>query len=195
MSLIHTHFIAGAAGAWEIERITAVSGASLAPAARLATLDTSDTSDAAPNAGAAWQLQGVTSNTRYTTRQEVEQLSAIQQGLGRPQATRAALIPIRKNAAWWALAQDERRAILEDQSRHIAIGLDYLPAVSRRLYHARELGQPFDFLTWFEYAPADADAFEALVARLRQSVEWHYVEREVDIRLFRSDDDMNGEPA
>ncbi|MFX6201819.1 chlorite dismutase family protein, partial [Acinetobacter baumannii] len=84
---------------------------------------------------------------------------AVQQGLGRPEARCAALIPIRKNPAWWALAQDERRAILEEQSHHIAIGLEYLPPIARRLYHARELGQPFDFLTWFEYAPEHAEAF------------------------------------
>src|SRR5438477_5729245 len=28
--------------------------------------------------------------------------------------------PIRKSAAWWALAQDERRAVLEERSHHIA---------------------------------------------------------------------------
>ncbi|MFC7539824.1 chlorite dismutase family protein [Siccirubricoccus deserti] len=107
-------------------------------------------------------------------------------GLLRPQATRAALIPIRKTEAWWALAQDERRAILEEQSRHIGIGMEYLPAVARRLYHSRELGEPFDFLTWFEYAPEHAADFEELVRRLRQTAEWAYVDREVDIRLSRT---------
>jgi enoyl-[acyl-carrier-protein] reductase (NADH) len=53
--------------------------------------------------------------------------------------------PARKHAkseAWWALAQDRRRAILEEQSRHIAIGMEYLPAIARRLHHGRELGEP-----------------------------------------------------
>ena len=58
--------------------------------------------------------------------------------------------------------------------------------MARRLHHCRELGEPFDFLTWFEYAPADAAAFDDLVRRLRASEEWHYVEREVDIRLTRA---------
>lgn len=64
-------------------------------------------------------------------------------------------------------------------------GLKYLPAVARRLHHCRDLGEgePFDFLTWFEYAPSDAAAFEALVAELRATEEWAYVEREVDIRV------------
>jgi chlorite dismutase len=100
-------------------------------------------------------------------------------------------IPIRKTAEWWALPQDERRRIFESQSRHIAIGLEYLPAIARRLHHCRDLGpdEPFDFLTWFEYAPADAAdaaAFEALVEALRSSPEWAYVDREVDIRLTRA---------
>ena len=60
--------------------------------------------------------------------------------------------------------------------------LKYLPAVARRLHHSRELGEPFDFLTWFEYAPEHADAFEEMVRRLRSTAEWRYVEREVDIR-------------
>jgi chlorite dismutase len=81
----------------------------------------------------------------------------------------AALIPIKKSADWWALAQDERRAIFEERSHHIAISLGYLPMVARRLHHSRDLSQPFDFLTWFEYAPAVSDAFEELVGRLRGS--------------------------
>ena len=83
------------------------------------------------------------------------------------------------------MAQDERRAIFEERSRHIAIGLDYLPGVARRLHHSRELGEPFDFLTWFEYAPEHSDAFEEMVHRLRQTEEWKYVDREVDVRLSR----------
>jgi hypothetical protein len=75
--------------------------------------------------------------------------------------------------------------VLEDRSHHIATGLEYLPAVARRLYHGRDLGEEFDFLTWFEFAPSDADAFEELVGRLRATEEWAYVDREVDIRLSR----------
>ena len=112
-------------------------------------------------------------------------LKAIQEPLGRPTAQFAALIPIRKSAAWWDLAQDERRAIFEDQSHHNAIGVEYLPAVARQLYHARDLGEPFDFLTWFEYPAAHSSAFEELVLRLRATREWTYVDREIEIRLER----------
>jgi len=44
---------------------------------------------------------------------------AVQEPLGRPTATRAALILIKKSADWWALAQDKRRAIFEERSHHI----------------------------------------------------------------------------
>ena len=137
---------------------------------------------------AAWSLRGITSNERYVTRDEKSALLTRQEGLGRAQATCAALIPIRKNAIWWALPQDERRQILEEQSRHIAIGLKFLPAIARRLHHCRDLGgaEPFDFITWFEYAPEHGSAFDELVAALRASPEWQYVEREADFRLIRN---------
>lgn len=87
---------------------------------------------------------------------------------------------------WWSLAQDERRSIIEERSNHVKTGLKYLPAVARRLYHCRDLGseEPFDFLTWFEYASSDNAAFDELVAALRETEEWTYVDREIDIRLI-----------
>jgi hypothetical protein len=180
-------FAGGATGRWRVDRVNTVAGAALPDVERIDVV-TGLVPDINPQmpADATWVLRGLTSNERYVTRSEKEQLVAAQPALGRPEATRAALIPIRKNAAWWALAQDERRKILEERSRHIAIGMKYLPAVARRLHHCRDLGEhePFDFLTWFEFAPPDAGAFDELVAALRASEEWVYVEREVDIRLF-----------
>ena len=133
-----------------------------------------------------WSLRGVTSNERYVERSERVTLTSRQEGLGRIRATCAALIPIKKSAAWWDLTQDERRQILERDSHHIAIGADYLPAIARRLHHCRDLQEEFDFLTWFEFAPRDADAFDELLVRLRSSPEWSFVEREVEIRLHRA---------
>lgn len=69
---------------------------------------------------------------------------------------------------------------------HTQIGLAYLPAVARKLHHCRDLGEPFDFLTWFEFAPQHGKAFDELLARLRDTLEWSYVEREVEIRLLRA---------
>lgn len=138
-----------------------------------------------PSGTAPWQLVGVPSYVRYVERAEKTALISRQAGLGRPEATRAALIPIRKSAAWWDLTQDERREIFETKSHHIADSLKYLPAIARQLYHCRDLGQPFDFLTWFEYTPEHSGAFEELVAHLRDTAEWAYVDREFDIRLAR----------
>ena len=168
-------------GQWRVEGIEPVTGPSLPMAPQLAVSDWPHSAD--PDQ--VWALRGRTSNARYTRRDEQETLAATQAGLGRPEATRAALIPITKSEAWWALAQDERRELFEETSHHITIGLEYLPAIARRLYHGRDLDEPFDFLPWFEYAPQDAPAFEDLVARLRATREWDYVEREVDIRLAR----------
>ena len=75
---------------------------------------------------------------------------------------------------------------MEEQSHHIAIGLDYLPAVARRLHHSRDLGEPFDFLTWFEFAADDEAQFDHMLERLRATPEWRYVDREVEVRLTRA---------
>jgi hypothetical protein len=84
------------------------------------------------------------------------------------------------------MPQDERRAIFEAHSRHIADSMQYLPRIARRLYQARELGEAFDFLTWFEFAPQHAGAFDELLGMLRSRQEWQFVEREVEIRLLRA---------
>lgn len=180
---ISVAFVGGDVGQWRIDSIRSVVGDSLPDAKRLAVFEQNLEN---VSTGSAWILRGSTSNARYTFQEEAEALSEAQEGLGRPQATCAALIPVRKSSAWWSLAQDQRRSIFEDQSHHIRIGLEYLPGVSRRLHHGRELGEPFDFLTWFEYSPEDSEAFENLVARLRQTTEWGFVDREVDVRLSRT---------
>ncbi len=176
-------FRAGEDGPWRIDGIEAVLGAGLDPAPHLAVAEGDAGADGLPSA--VWSLVGTTSNVRYSHRAELDRLSARSEGLGRPDARSAALLPVRKSAGWWALGQDERREIFEERSRHIRIGLDYLPAVARRLHHCRDLGGPFDFLTWFEFAPDQSGAFDRMLDRLRATEEWRYVEREVDVRLSR----------
>jgi len=177
-------FVGADSGSWRIQRCDAVVGEGLPQAARLNVLPTRE--PLLP-ANPAFILRGSTGHVRYVEQTEKLDLAKVTPPLARPEASCGALIPIRKSDAWWELPQDQRRAILEQRSRHISLGLAYLPAVARRLYHARELGEPFDFLTWFEYAPEHASAFEELVAALRASEEWRYVEREVDLRLVRDD--------
>src|SRR5215831_17864415 len=152
-------FVGASTSRWSIERLETVTGSPLAPASRLEVIEGPA---AARPADAVWVLRAVTSNERYVTAGEHRELAARQEPLGRARATRAALIPVRKSEAWWDLAQDERR-----------------------LHHGRDLGEPFDFLTWFEFAPEHAAAFEELVRRLRATEEWTYIEREIDLRLAR----------
>jgi len=177
-------FIGGENGLWRVVSLTPIVGEGLADVKRLNIIPDAET---IVSEGTRWQLRGVTSNERYVTRGEHDLLVAKQPTLGRPHATCAALIPIRKTGAWWSLAQDERRRIFEESSKHVTSGLKYLPAIARRLHHCRDLGEnePFDFLTWFEFEPSNVAVFGELVAELRTTEEWIYVEREVDIRLER----------
>jgi hypothetical protein len=177
-------FAGGRQGPWRVERVQCLIGDALPAVTHVQVL--AGAAVQMPD-GLAWHLRGITSNERYVTRAEKTALVAVQEGLGRPASACAALIPIRKSAAWWALPQDERRAIVEEQSQHIHIGMRYLPQVARRLHHCRDLGadEPFDFITWFEFAPEHAAAFDDLLAKLRASAEWRFVDREVDFRLTR----------
>lgn len=181
-----TIFRADSGGAWRVMSISPVIGETLPPVPSLSVVQGAAVALSMPPSPASWQLTGVASHVRYVERAEKTALVAVQAGLGRPAAKLASLIPIKKSAAWWDLTQEERRRIFEDKSHHIASSMKYLPAIARQLYHSRDLGQPFDFLTWFEFAPEHADAFEELVATLRATEEWSFVEREVDVRLKRA---------
>jgi hypothetical protein len=174
-------FAGGSEGLWKVQEIRNVRGEGLPVVERVAVYE-----GEAPREAGIWNLRGIVGHARYTGRGEQDALAKVQAGLGRPEALCAVLIPIRKNRKWWDLAQDERRQIFEEKSRHIAMSLDTLPAVARRLHHSRDLGEPFDFLTWFEFAPEHSALFDDLVEKLRKTEEWDYVEREVEIRLRRA---------
>ncbi len=169
---------------WRVVDIRGIVGAGLEPVERLNVVN--DAVTKLPS-DSAWVLQSFTSNIRYAKRDELDTLRAVQPGLNRSEAISAVLIPIKKTAQWWEMAQDERRKIFEEESHHTAVGLEYLPGVARRLLHCRDLGEPFDFLTWFEFAPEHTQAFDELLVRMRASKEWDYVERDVEIRLERDD--------
>ena len=177
-------FVGGSAGTWSVEGMTTIAGEGLSNVERVDMVEDLET----PR-HATWTLRGTIEGDNYVVDAERRALTARQAPLGRPTATCAAMIPIRKRPEWWVLPHHERRAIFEERSHHIASTLAYLPRIARRLHHGRELGEPFDFITWFEFAPADRAAFDELVAMLRATDEWTYVEREVDIRLSRSTQD------
>lgn len=111
---LHVRFTGSAAGAepgdkkpqWRVVSCTAVKGEGLPDAETMTVIEGTD---ATKSSGAsAWTVHGTTSNVRYTTRPELKELAAVQEGLGRPQATQAALIVIKKNEEWWSLAQGEK---------------------------------------------------------------------------------------
>jgi chlorite dismutase len=174
-------FVGGDNGQWKVTKMSTAIGESIEAFSHLKVIQSSLTTQQE----GIWTMKGLKSNIRYAEKEEKDKLVAIQEGLGREQATCAALIPIRKNETWWNLAQDERRKVFENQSKHTETGLPYLPAIARQLYHCRDLGEPFDFLTWFEYAPEHADVFEELVVALRKTEEWKYIDWEIDIRMVR----------
>lgn len=180
-----TTFRGGSSGAWRVISMSSVTGEALPAVPSLSVTHAAAIALPLLPSPTAWRLAGVASHVRYVERSEKVALVAVQAGLGRPEAKRAALIPIKKSAAWWELTQEERRRIFEDKSHHIASSMRFLPAIARQLYHCRDLGQSFDFLTWFEYRLAHESLFEELVGMLRQTEEWTYVEREVDIRVER----------
>lgn len=164
------------AGEWKVIRSTTLCGEPLPEVSHLTTTET---------AAASWSLSGVVAERVYATAEEDARLRALSPELGRPQDTRGAFIALRKSAQWWSLSHNKRRRIFEEQSRHMRIGEGYLPAVARQIFHSRALGEPFDFLSWFEFAPQFEGAFDELVDKLRRSREWAYVEREVELRLIR----------
>lgn len=175
-------FAGGKTGQFAVSKMSAVRGEPLPSASRLYVGQ-----EGGAESDAAFTLRGTVSNERYTTREEKTELLRRQVAIGREEARQGAFIAIKKNEAWWALTQDERRAVFEEQSSHIKIGLGALPQVARRLHHCRDLDEaaPFDFLTWFDFQASDVGAFDDLLGALRCTEEWKYIEREVELRVER----------
>jgi chlorite dismutase len=71
----------------------------------------------------------------------------------------AVVIPIRKDAEWWALDQEKRTALMLE---HTAAALPYLKTVKRKLYHSSGLDD-VDFITYFETAKME-DFHQLIVA-------------------------------
>ena len=176
-------FKGGTGGQWNITSMNTLAGIPLEKAQKLHITTNGHADISTP---ATWTLKAFISNLRYTTRAEKTDLDKRNRGLGLPEYNCSALIPIKKSDEWWLLTQDERRKIFEEDSRHIQISAGYLSAISRQLHHCRDLGEAFDFITWFEFSSEHIDQFNELTERLRKTEEWKYVVREIDIRLERA---------
>ncbi len=61
------------------------------------------------------------------------------------------VVPVRKDAEWWNMAQDGRNAMMKE---HTEATVAYLKTVKRKLYHASGLDD-LDFITYFETAKLD----------------------------------------
>lgn len=175
-------FIGGDAGEWIVIGETLFQGTPLTSVTHLSIRPAG-----APSSSGAWTLQGVASNTRYVTREEKSELVSVEPTLGRAEAALAVMIPMRKNADWWSLTQEDRRDIFH-RSGHHSTGLQSLPAIARRLHHCRDLAsaQAFDFITWFEFAPEHASVFDELISAFRETEEWQYVDREYEMRFVKN---------
>lgn len=178
-------FVGGSSGLWKVIEERAILGDPLPQVTNVAIRP--GTAGDADNQS-AWSLHGVTSNTRYVTQSEKAELAPLEPPIGRDDATLAVMIPLRKDDSWWAKTQDERREIFA-RSAHHENGIKALPAIARRLHHCRDLAtkEPFDFITLFEFAPESLSVFETLIAELRDSEEWQYIDREYELRLERVD--------
>ena len=102
-------FIGNTTGEWKVSCMETLKGDSLTAVSHL----TKVSSNLVQSEMGIWTLKGIVSNLRYTEKEDKEKLVAVQEDLGRPQATLAAFIPIRKSEQWRNLAQDERRKIMK----------------------------------------------------------------------------------
>jgi len=82
-----------------------------------------------------------------------------------------AVIPIRKDADWWALPQDKRLAMMQE---HTEAALPYHKTVKRKLYHSTGLDD-FDFITYFE--TAKLEDLHSLILALSKVKEAHHNRR------------------
>src|SRR6266576_866084 len=110
---------AARAGGWRVTSLLAVKGEPLTPAPGISVAHSESITSPLLPSRTSWRLAGVATHLRYVERTEKAQLEKAQAPLGRPEASCAALIPIRKSQAWWEMTQNERRRIFEDKSRHI----------------------------------------------------------------------------
>jgi chlorite dismutase len=172
-------FAGGNHGSWRVISMDTISGDSLLRVSNIAVIK----NGIEKPKEIQWTLNAFISNLRYTTRPEKTDLDKSSRPLGQPEYNYAAMILIKKSDTWWMLTQDERRKIFEEDSKHIGISLEYMSFISRQLHHSRDLGEPFDFVTWFEFSSLHENKFNELLKKLRHTEEWKYVTREIDIRL------------
>lgn len=77
-----------------------------------------------------------------------------------------AVIPIRKDAEWWAMPQEQRAVMMQE---HTEAALPYHKTVKRKLYHSTGLDD-FDFITYFETAkPEDLHSLILALNKVKEA--------------------------
>ena len=170
-------YVGGSEGSWEVVQSSVRCGE---PLASVSHIEIIQGSLGETPAGASWILTGLVQKTRYVSREELPQ-----RNFSPLPPTCAALICIRRKV----VASPSRSAsheIISAQTSSIPRGLRSLSTLFRRWQHRCDLSQQFDCVTWFEYEPRDANAFDDLLADWRASEEWKSVDRECEVRLVRA---------
>ena len=83
----------------------------------------------------------------------------------------AIVIPIRKDAEWWSLPQEQRAAMMQE---HTEASLPYAKTVKRKLYHSTGLDD-LDFITYFE--TSRMEDFHSLILALEKVKEFRHNRR------------------
>jgi chlorite dismutase len=81
------------------------------------------------------------------------------------------VIPIRKDAEWWSLSQEQRAAMMQE---HTEASLPYTKTVKRKLYHSTGLDD-LDFITYFE--TSRLEDFQSLILALEKVKEFRHNRR------------------
>lgn len=122
------------------------------------------------NAEVTENLVGMTQALNYITKDKSPNLNAGLIGATYSDATPryAFVIPVKKNADWWNLTDEQR---LKEMETHTLPTLANLVNVKRKLYHSTGLDDT-DFITYFE--TADLGAFNNLMLALAKVPENKY---------------------
>lgn len=122
------------------------------------------------NAEVTENLVGMTQALNYITKDKSPNLNAGLTGATYRDATPryAFVIPVKKNADWWNLTDEQR---LKEMETHTLPTLANLVNVKRKLYHSTGLDDT-DFITYFE--TADLGAFNNLMLALAKVPENKY---------------------
>ena len=179
-------FVAGDRGRWEVTSVAPVIGETLE---WVPFLEIRNEYLMNVPVDFSWLLRGITSTRRYTNNVQQVNTMAAQPQLGRPEATCAALIPVRKSREWWDMTFEERKQIFESNSIRypkIRTVRNICPAS-----HASSTIAVIWASRLISWHGSNTRPRTPLLSRILSQLsglqkEWKYVDREVDVRLVRS---------